>query len=165
MSNANALRKLAAVAEDGRLTPAEVARYGMEFALSHDEVPLTIFGEDLSPLESIVRCLLERGLRIVDIARLTGRDQRAIGVTARRARQRGGIVLAPSAYVFPVTALQDRRLSPFEHVVSHLRQAYNLRYHEIALLLGKDDRTVWTVNRRADRKLSAVRRRGKGKTL
>jgi len=119
-------------------------------------VPVTIFVQKLTPLEALVKHLRENeGMRLVTIAELTGRDQRAIGVTYRRARTKFPDELpAPaSALSFPVALLQDRRLSPAEHLTNYLRET-GLPYSEIARRTRRDDRTIWTLAARARRKVA-----------
>jgi len=57
-----------------------------------------------------------------------------------------------SPYYIPVTILQDRNISVLENVVSYLKDTFGLSYHKIALLLNRDDRTIWTVYQRAIKK-------------
>ena len=120
-------------------------------------IPVSIFDNGmLSSLESIVKYLREnKGLRLSEIARLLGRDQRAIGVTYRFARKKLGQELSAPAtkQSLPVKVIADRKLSVLESIVHHLKKTYGLQFHEIALMLRRDDRTVWTVYQRALKKL------------
>jgi len=121
-------------------------------------IPVSVFSNDyLSALEAIVKYLYEnRNLRLSEIAKLISRDQRAIGVTYRFARKKMKTILkAPvSKYSLPVSAIASRKLSVLESIVYHLRNNYSLSYHEIALIMRRDDRTIWTVSYRALRKLN-----------
>ena len=138
-------------------------RYGISeaeldrFLAKEPRVPVSIFNPHLSPLEAIVKYLRENeGRRLVEIAKLTGRDQRAIGVTYRRAKNKHpGRLAAPQTRItFPVRLLQDRACSPAEQLVRYLRQQ-ELSFAEIARILNRDDRTIWTVHKRAQVKLKA----------
>lgn len=118
-------------------------------------IPATIFNDTLSPFEAIVKYLKEnKTLRLVDIAKLTGRDQRAIGVTYRSAvkKQSAPFVLKQTLYALPLATLNDKTFTISEHLVKHLKDTYELTYHEIAVLLKRDDRTIWTIYKRAERK-------------
>jgi len=53
----------------------------------------------------------------------------------------------------PVSTIAGRKLSVLESIVYNLRETYSLSYHEIALIMRRDDRTVWTVYYRALKKL------------
>lgn len=120
-------------------------------------LPVSVFDNDyLSALEAIVKYLHEnKELRLVDIARLLNRDQRAIGVTYRFARKKMKERLkAPvSKYSVPLSVIADKRFSVLESIVYYLKKTYSLSYHEIAVLLRRDDRTIWTVYQRAVKKL------------
>ncbi len=39
-----------------------------------------------------------------------------------------------------------------ESVVFYMKDSLNMTYHEIALSLNRDDRTIWTVYNRASKK-------------
>ncbi len=53
----------------------------------------------------------------------------------------------------PLTVLQNRDLAILESIVEYLRDFRGLRYSEIARLLNRDSRTIWTVYNRAKKKL------------
>jgi len=52
----------------------------------------------------------------------------------------------------PSRILRDRTLSILEAIVEYLREERGLTFHQIAVLLNRDDRTIWTVYRRAKEK-------------
>ena len=58
-------------------------------------------------------------------------------------------------YTIPLSVVCDRDVSIFETIVEYLKETYDLTYHEIAVLLNRDDRTIWTVYKRAQKKRSA----------
>ena len=47
---------------------------------------------------------------------------------------------------------RDRKLSILEVLVEYLKDKKELSYHEIAVLLNRDDRTIWTVYSRVKKK-------------
>ncbi len=57
-----------------------------------------------------------------------------------------GMIKVP-AYLF-----RDRRVAVLEALVEYLKDVKGLSYHEIAVLLNRDDRTIWTVYDRAKKK-------------
>jgi len=132
-------------------SPREIA--SRLLAAGRAKVPIEAFSETLAPFETIVAYLRDaHGLRPTDIARMTGRDPRAIGVTYRRASRKLAApmrAIPDSVYGFPVELLRDTRLSVLEHVVTHLRDQYGLSLAQIARLLQRDPRTIGTVVRRA----------------
>jgi len=120
-------------------------------------IPVSVFSNDyLSALEAIVKYLHEnKDMRLSEIAKMISRDQRAVGVTYKFARKKMKVILkAPvSKYSLPVSTIAGRKLSVLESIVYNLRETYSLSYHEIALIMRRDDRTVWTVYYRALKKL------------
>ena len=57
-----------------------------------------------------------------------------------------------SSVSIPTAVFRDRTLKPLEVVVEYLREHHKLSLHQIATLLNRDDRTIWTVYNRAKRK-------------
>ena len=52
----------------------------------------------------------------------------------------------------PLRILQDRTVAVLESIVEYLKDEKGLRYSEIALLLNRDQRTIWTVYSRVKKK-------------
>jgi hypothetical protein len=52
----------------------------------------------------------------------------------------------------PVEIFQDRNVAVLERLSEYLKDRLNLTYHEIAVLLNRDDRTIWTCYNRAKKK-------------
>jgi hypothetical protein len=52
----------------------------------------------------------------------------------------------------PTLILRDRGISVLEAIVEYLKDEKKLSYHEIAVLLNRDDRTIWTCYKRAKSK-------------
>jgi len=48
----------------------------------------------------------------------------------------------------PVSIFRDRRVTVFERLIEYLRDEQNLRYCKIAVLLNRDQRTIYTVYKR-----------------
>ncbi len=120
-------------------------------------IPISVFKNDhLSSLETIVKYLRENLLlSYKQIGSLTNRDNVALAVSYRNAKKKLESKLIASEihlYPIPVKILQDRKLSVLENIVSYLKDSFGLTYHKIALLLNRDDRTIWTVYQRANKK-------------
>ena len=120
------------------------------------KVPLTIFKNDyLSSLETIVKYLRENMLlSFKQIASLTNRNEIALAVSYRNAKHKLAAKFAEekSPYYIQVSILKDRSLSVLENVVSYLKDTFEFTYHQIAVMLNRDDRTIWTVYHRASKK-------------
>lgn len=121
------------------------------------KVPISIFNNDyLSSLENIVKYLRENLLLTFrQIAELSNRNEIALAVTYRNARKKleaKFVVAEISPYSIPVSILKDRNLSVLENIAAYLKDNFGLTYHAIAVLLNRDDRTIWTVYQRAKKK-------------
>jgi hypothetical protein len=123
-------------------------------------IPVSIFDNDkLSSFEAVVKYLHENAsMRFVDIARETNRDPRAIFTSYKFAQKKMSMKfsLRATKYKMPLAVLSDRRLSVLENIASYLKKNHSLSCHEIALLLRRDDRTIWTVCKRAERKMNTI---------
>ena len=49
----------------------------------------------------------------------------------------------------PTFLFKDRSVAVLEALVEYLKDHKSLTFHEIAMLLNRNDRTIWTVYRRA----------------
>lgn len=125
-------------------------------------IPTSIFTDrTLKVLEALVEYLKEsKQLTYHQIAALLNRDDRTIWTVYHRAgiKRRPHMRVAPpsagaaDAVFIPSTALCDRSLKALEAIAEYLKEEKQLTYHQIALLLNRDDRTIWTVVHRAQKK-------------
>ena len=126
----------------------------------HQTVPSSIFlDRELAPLESLSEYLKEQeGLSYHEIALLVGRDDRTIWTCYNRAKKKRGETpsteaVAGSVVQIPVSIFKNRTLAPLESITNHLKELEGLSFHEIAVLLNRDDRTIWTCHNRGQKKL------------
>jgi DNA-directed RNA polymerase specialized sigma24 family protein len=54
--------------------------------------------------------------------------------------------------LIPVSVFKKPKLTPFEAMVTYLKEEKNLNYREIGKLLKRDERNIWTVYNRAKKK-------------
>lgn len=54
--------------------------------------------------------------------------------------------------MIPTFVLKDRSVSVLEAIVEYLKDHKGLSYHEIGLLLNRNERTIWTCYNRAKKK-------------
>jgi DNA-binding CsgD family transcriptional regulator len=115
------------------------------------KIPISIFMTDMSPLESVVKYLKDNNMSLVVIAQRLNRSSKTIWATYNNVKNK---VLKPvySQYSIPLSLLYKNNLSIMESVVYHLHNYDQLTLHQIALLLNRDDRTIWTMLHRAMRK-------------
>ncbi len=62
-------------------------------------------------------------------------------------------VISPSSnFLIPSFIFHDERLSVLEAIVAYLKEKENLTYHEIGLVMNRDERNVWTEYARSKKK-------------
>jgi len=116
--------------------------------------PDTILNKKLTILESITKYLKEeKNLSLKKISEILNRDQRNIWHIYKRSTKKHPkrfIIKKPKFWI-PLSIF-SLKLSAQESIVAYLKDELSLSYHQIALLLKRDDRTVWTVYQRARKK-------------
>ncbi|USN45870.1 MAG: hypothetical protein H6502_01935 [Candidatus Woesearchaeota archaeon] len=65
------------------------------------------------------------------------------------------VTSSQSSASVPLSVFSDRRLTIFEALVYHLHHEKKLAYKDVAKLLCRDNRTIWTVFKRAEKKMQA----------
>ena len=123
-------------------------------------LPIGIFdNESLSPLETVTKYLKEDvDLRFKDIALLLNRSQKTVWNAYNESKNKTRLSLnlnkinKKGGFFIPSYVFTDRTLSFLESLTEYIRDNFNLRYCQIALLLHRDQRTIWTVYQRAKRK-------------
>lgn len=122
-----------------------------------DEIylPVTIFQNNLTPFQAIIKYLKEQlGLSNKKISLLLGRDAKAVWAAYQLGKKKHLILHETSVHI-PLSIFKDKNLSSLEALVSFLKKL-DMNYAEIARLLNRDQRTIWTVFFRAKNKLGFV---------
>jgi hypothetical protein len=58
-------------------------------------------------------------------------------------------IMQQGYFEIPSFVFRDRSVAVLECMVEYMKDSQGLTFHEIATLLNRDDRTIWTVYRRA----------------
>ncbi len=119
------------------------------------EIPIEVFIRTVAPLEAVCKYLREnKKLTLRAIATLLKRDVRTVGGTYLRAmkKEKKKFLIKESILTIPIDVIKNRKLSVLENTVKYLREHHMLTLHQIAVLLHRDDRTMWTVYARSQRK-------------
>lgn len=118
------------------------------------QLPISIFRNRLSSLEIVVKYLHENEKRsFTEIAGLLNRDYRTIWSAYQRAvRKHLHLDVSDSSISIPVSLFSERKYAPLEVVVSYLKEAKQLNFTEIASLLQRSPKTIWTVYQRKKEK-------------
>jgi DNA-directed RNA polymerase specialized sigma24 family protein len=118
-------------------------------------IPVSIFTKKLSPLEIVVKYLKEnKQNNYVEIGKKLNRSEKTIwqAYSNSKKKLKKKFIIKKIKYPIPVKVLSDRKLTVFEIIVAYLVEYYNLTYSEIAGLLKRDQRTIWTTYQRALKK-------------
>jgi hypothetical protein len=118
-------------------------------------IPISIFNNKyLTTFEALVKYLREENhLTYQKIADLLHRKKTTIATTYKRSTSKcsKNLILKHSKFSIPMTVFSNK-LSILEAIVKHLKEGYHLSNHQVAVLLKRDDRTIWTVYSRAKKK-------------
>lgn len=116
-------------------------------------IPCSIFKQrTLGILEVITKYLKEHhSLSYKEISVLLNRNERTIWATynATKKKNKEKFNIKESKVNVPVSIFTNRNLGPLEVLTTHLKDDHNLSYHDIAILLNRDDRTIWTAYNRS----------------
>ena len=124
---------------------------------SKDFIPAVIFENDkLSTFETLTKYMKENlKLRFVMIASLIKISDKTIWTTYSKARKKMSLPFTSvsSDINIPLSEFSDRNFTIFESLVAYLKNL-DLTNHEIASMLHRNDRTIWSVYDRAKKKRS-----------
>ena len=120
------------------------------------KIPVSILrNRKLSSLGLIIKFLREEaGLSNGEVASQLKRSHQVCWTTYNNTKKRlpNRLSFEFSEFDIPVQIFRDMRYSVLESIVVFLKGEFNLSFHEIAILLSRDDRTIWTVYSRAIKK-------------
>ena len=117
--------------------------------------PISIVSKKLTVLESVVKFLREeKDKSLREISGILGRNEKNLWHTYRNASKKLStkFKVSDAKILVPLTIFKDSPYSPLEALVVYLKVEHGLSYHEIAVLISRDDRTIWTVYNRARKK-------------
>lgn len=117
-------------------------------------IPIEIFNNDsLSSLETVTKYLKEKlNYRLKDISVFLNRSQKTIWGAYNNSKEKMSSEFdfeKKISFLVPLPVFRDRSLSFLEALTEYLKENFNLKYCQIAALLNRDQRTVWTVYKRA----------------
>ena len=114
-------------------------------------IPSCIFNDRLSSFESIVKFLKESyGLSIQRISELLNKKKQSVWRAYKEAsvKYKDSFEVSNLFYPIPVEIFSDSKHSLLETLAVFLKDEFDLTYSEVASLLARDDRTIWTVYNR-----------------
>jgi DNA-directed RNA polymerase specialized sigma24 family protein len=122
------------------------------------KIPLGIFNQKVSPAEALCKYLKENEeFKFSEIAEIINRDQRTVALNYRNAvkKKKEKMKIVKGELFISAKVFADRRLSVLESVVDHLKNK-GLKNSEIAEILNKDSKNIWTLHSRAKKKLAKL---------
>jgi len=124
---------------------------------NEEYIPISVLKYN-SSFEAIVHYLKSQsGLSLKRISELTARDQRTIwNVYNKATRKSLNYSIAQSNILLPVSILRNRIFSVLESVVFYLSSEYGLSVDQIAHMLGKNYKTIYTIQKRVINKIGNI---------
>ena len=116
------------------------------------KIPISVFCTNIAPLESVVKYLKEHNnMTFNNIAERLNRSSKTIWATYNKV-SKIHVKIPSSSYSIPLLLLSKDRCSIMESAIYHLHTHDKLTLHQIAVILHRDDRTIWTTLDRAKKK-------------
>lgn len=118
-------------------------------------LPVSAFRRDLSGLETIVKFLRENvGWDFGRIGQTLGRDPKSLSTTYGNAKKKfqGELDVSDYEHSIPLPIFADRKFNVLELIVAYLKDHYGLSFKQIAQLIHRDYKTVWTVYSKVKKK-------------
>ncbi len=118
-----------------------------------EKIPLSAFTKELSILESVVKYLKENcKYKYSQIAKILNRDDRTIWTTYNNAKNKDKITVYDSDFDIPIKMFFKKKLSALESMSVFLKKEYDLGFTDIARLIDRNPKTIWTAYNRAKKK-------------
>jgi len=111
-----------------------------------ETIPLSIFKYKSGALESVCRYMKENlNMKYREIAGLLQRNERTIWTAYNKAKQKQPetIKIKKEKILLPISIF-NKKLTVLESIIIYLKRQ-NLKYVEIAELLNRDQRNIWTI--------------------
>ena len=110
-------------------------------------IPLSIFSKELGALESTVKYLKENlSMTYKEISEYLGRNERTIWTAYKKAseKHKEGYKLKENDLEISISIFLNKNLTVLESLVLYLKEK-GMNYSEIAELLDRDQRNIWTI--------------------
>ncbi len=160
--NKNKTTRIAKVKEKIEINPKLLT------LMSAIEIPTHIFyNKSLTPMQAIVFYLKKQDLTYRQISYLINRNERNIWTIYNQAKKKlnknkitkinaNNNKLTKEKFFtkikLPLHIFHNKTLTPMEAVISFLKDYHNLTYHEISIMINRDERNIWTIYNNAKKK-------------
>jgi len=125
------------------------------------EIPITIFSKELGALESLVKYMKENlGMSYSEIAGELGRDERTIWTAYKKAKEKQpkSLEIRETDLSVQISIFKNKKLTVLESIIVYLKEK-GIKYSEIAELLDRDQRNIWTIYSRTVKKKKEQRKK------
>jgi len=130
------------------------------YALETDEtqisVPLSIFGtNNLGALEILVKYMKEElNLSIKQITKLLNKNYNTVWNTYNKSitKHKERLSYDSSSVKIPISIFSEKILGPLESLVVYMKEILDMKNSEIARLLQKSQKTIWSTYDKAKKK-------------
>lgn len=115
---------------------------------SDEFIPLCIFNNNsLSVFEAIVKYLVDnREISLKKVSKLLNRNYSTIWTTHSNAKKKlKASFKIDSCKQIPISIFSDSKYTIFESLVKFLKEEEDLPNNEIAKLLNRNNKTIWTI--------------------
>ena len=139
---------------------SELSALKHKYNLSNDEllsyldeslIPISIFNTKLAPLQALVKYLKENlNYNYNKISKDLNRNYQTIRTTYITTPKIK--ISISSKFFISLSLFKKNKFSILETLVSYLKDSKSLSFHNIAKILNRDDRTIWTCYHRYETK-------------
>ncbi len=119
-------------------------------------IPITIFTKELGGLEAVTKYMKENmKMNYREIAKELRRDERTIWTAYKKTTEKQEEQIKPkeTEINLPISIFENKELTILEAIIIYLKEK-EMKYSEIAELLNRDQRNIWTIYSRAIKKIN-----------
>ena len=133
----------------------------LEIIKAREEINISssIFTKDLGALESLVKYMRENlKMSYIEIAKCLSRDERTIWTAYKKAteKHKHQLEIKRTGIMIPLSIFENKELTALESLILYLKEK-GFNFKEIADILDRDQRNIWTVYSRAKKKMDKIR--------
>lgn len=116
--------------------------------ISKNEIPTAIFNANLTCYETLVKYLNETSkYSLTKIANLLGKNLQSVWRANSLAKRKmpSPIFIDNFEITIPLSTIANPKRTTLENIIFYLKEKLELRFADIARVIHRDQRTVWTV--------------------
>ncbi|MEM4230254.1 MAG: hypothetical protein QXF25_00005, partial [Candidatus Pacearchaeota archaeon] len=129
----------------------------LEIIKQENNIPIEIFSTELGSLEAICKYMKENlNMPYSEIAKALNRDDRTIWTAYNQAikKQKQSFEIKESELLLPISVFKSE-LTILESLILYLKEKKLMRFSEIARLLNRNQKNIWTIYSRVTKKMKS----------